>query len=227
MNEHFASAAPRARPWRYALGEFGLHLPGTAVGTYMVFFYADVLALPVALVALARGINSVYDGLNDPIFAYLSDRTRTRWGRRRPWLWAMLPLLLVAWVLFWAPPANLDQRALFLWFLGCLLLFETVNTICWVNYNALFPRLFVTEGQRVRANAVRRALGMTALAGAIALSPLLYGPLGFAGMGLIWAGLGGLAFLFFLLGLREDTGTSDKPRSHFVRNVWELSLIHI
>jgi GPH family glycoside/pentoside/hexuronide:cation symporter len=222
MNGHLTHETPRVRPLRYALGELGLHLPGMAVGTYMVFFYTDVLALPVAMVALARGINSVWDGINDPIFAHLSDRTRSRWGRRRPWLWSMLPLSLIAWVLFWAPPANLGHDALFLWFLGFLLLFETAATISWVNYNALFPRLFVTEAQRVRANAVRRALGMVALVGAVALSPLLYGPLGFAGMGLIWAGLGGLAFLVFLLGLRENAATAEETRSHFTRDVREL-----
>jgi GPH family glycoside/pentoside/hexuronide:cation symporter len=222
MNNHLTHETPRVRPLRYALGELGLHLPGMAVGTYMVFFYTDVLALPVAMVALARGINSVWDAINDPIFAHLSDRTRTRWGRRRPWLWAMLPLSLIAWVLFWAPPANIGHDALFLWFLAFLLLFETAATISWVNYNALFPRLFVSEAQRVRANAIRRALGMIALVGAVALSPLLYGPLGFAGMGLIWAGLGGLAFLLFLLGLREDVPTAEETRSHFARDVREL-----
>lgn len=222
MNDHLAHEVPRVRPLQFALGELGLHLPGMAMGTYMVFFYVDVLALPVAMVALARGINSIWDAINDPIFAHLSDRTRSRWGRRRPWLWLMLPLSLIAWVLFWAPPPNLGQGALFFWFLGFLLLFETVSTISWVNYNALFPRLFVTEAQRVRANAVRRALGMVALVGAVALSPLLYGPLGFAGMGLIWAGLGGLAFVLFLVGLREDPPTAGDTSSHLTRDVREL-----
>jgi GPH family glycoside/pentoside/hexuronide:cation symporter len=222
MENHLTHKTPRIRPLQYALGELGLHLPGMAVGTYMVFFYVDVLALPVVMVALARGINSVWDSINDPIFAHLSDRTRSRWGRRRPWLWSMLPLSLITWVLFWAPPSNLNHNTLFFWFLGSLLLFETVATISWVNYNALFPCLFVTEAQRVRASAVRGVLGMIALIGAIALSPLLYGSLGFAGMGLIWAGLGGLAFFLFLLGLREDAATVSETRSHLIRDVREL-----
>ncbi|WP_299025577.1 MFS transporter [uncultured Thermanaerothrix sp.] len=223
MNRDPLSPAPRANPWRYALGEFGLSLPGFAIGTYLVFFYSDVLALPVTLVAIARAINSVWDGFNDPIFAHLSDRTRTRWGRRRPWLWLVLPLNLIAWLALWAPPRQADVQTLFIWFLVFLLFSETVATISWVNYNALFPRLFTTEAQRVRANAIRKALGQVALIGGIALSPLLYSRWGFAGMGAVWAVIGSLAFLLFLLDFREDGETSSaEPMPNFLHNVWGL-----
>lgn len=217
MSQKTPSVLPRANPWRYALGEFGLSLPGFAIGTYLVFFYSDVLALPVTLVAIARAINSVWDGLNDPIFAHLSDRTRTRWGRRRPWLWVVLPLNLIAWLARWAPPRSLDAQALFAWFLVFLLFSETVATMSWVNYNALFPRLFTTEAQRVRANAIRKALGQVALIGGIALSPLLYSRWGFAGMGAVWAGIGSLAFLLFLLDFREE---QEVPVAEAVPNFW-------
>lgn len=212
----------RANPWRYALGEFGLSLPGFAIGTYLVFFYTDVLALPVTLVAVARAINSVWDGFNDPIFAHLSDRTRTRWGRRRPWLWLALPLNLMVWIALWMPPQRAGMDVLFIWFLVFLLASETVATLSWVNYNALFPRLFTSEAQRVRANAVRKALGQVALIGGIALSPLLYSRFGFAGMGAIWAGVGGLAFLLFLLDFREDAEALPETPPNFLQNIWDL-----
>ncbi|MCX8024129.1 MAG: MFS transporter [Thermanaerothrix sp.] len=223
MSQNSSLFAPRANPWRYALGEFGLSLPGFAIGTYLVFFYSDVLALPVTLVAIARAINSVWDGFNDPIFAHLSDRTRTRWGRRRPWLWLVLPLNLIAWLALWMPPQSVSPQALFVWFLVFLLFSETVATVSWVNYNALFPRLFTTEAQRVRANAIRKALGQVALIGGIALSPLLYSRWGFAGMGVVWASIGSLAFLLFLLDFREDgEATATEMAPNFWRNVWDL-----
>ncbi len=212
----------RANPWRYALAAFGLSLPGFAIGTYLVFFYTDVLALPVTLVAVARAINSVWDGFNDPIFAHLSDRTCTRWGRRRPWLWLALPLNLMVWIALWMPPRRAGMDVLFIWFLVFLLASETVATLSWVNYNALFPRLFTSEAQRVRANAVRKALGQVALIGGIALSPLLYSRFGFAGMGAIWAGVGGLAFLLFLLDFREDAESLPETPPNFLQNIWDL-----
>jgi len=212
----------RANPWRYALGEFGLSLPGFALGTYLLFYYTDVLGLPVALAATARAINSIWDGINDPIFAHLSDRTHTRWGRRRPWLWLVLPLNLIAWLAVWAAPASAGTNVLFIYFLTFLLFSETVATISWVNYNALFPRLFRDENQRVRANAVRKALGQVALVGGVALSPILYSRFGFFGMGLVWAILGSLAWLIFLLDFREDSASLPERRPDFLRAVREL-----
>ena len=196
-------------PFAYSLGEFGLGITGNVVGLLSLFFYADVMGLSASLAALARTINGVWDGINDPLFGYFSDRRRNQWGRK-PWLQVAFPIFLIANVLFWRPPDNLSQFELFLYFLTLLLLFETTATIGWVNYNSLFPDMFRGEQRRTRVNAIRKAIGVVALITGTAVAPILYDRLGFAAMGVIFSGIAAVALVTFLIVVREDHTRSDK-----------------
>lgn len=206
---------PPTPPLAYALGEFGLALPTHAVGTYLLFFYTDHLGLAVTWALLARSINTLWDTLNDPLLGYLSDRTRNPRGRRWPWLRVSLPLYVLVGLMLWTAPEDLEGIGLFAYFLLMLLLFESVATVAWVNHNALFPALFQQEGPRARANGLRKALGLVALLLAVALSPVLYGRLGFAGMGLAWAAVAALALWLYFSRLREPAWMASHPQAGF------------
>lgn len=190
-------------PVAYSLGELGLGIVGNVVGLLSLFFYADVMGLSASLSALARTINSVWDGVNDPIFGYLSDRRRKKWGRK-PWLTVAFPIFLIVNVFFWRPPENLSQAELFAYFLTLLTLFETTATIGWVNYNSLFPDIFRGEKRRTRVNAIRKAIGVVALIAGTAVAPILYDRLGFAAMGLIFTGIAAVALITFLIVVHEE-----------------------
>ncbi len=202
------------RPWLlYALWHLGTTIPGQAFATYLAFFYVDRLGLAASAFALARLIYALWDAVNDPLFGYLSDRTQTPWGRRRPWLLGGLVGLLLAFYLTFGPPEalGLSGEALFWYALGAILLFETFGAITWVNYSALFPELFQDLRARARANAWRQGLYFLGLAVGIALTPLVYGALGFGGMALLYALLGGALALPFLLALREEGAPRPRP----------------
>jgi len=189
----------------YALGALGLTLPGQTFGTYLAFYYLDHLGLAASAFALARLVFSVWDAVNDPLFGYLSDRTKTPWGRRRPWLFLGLPLLLLAFYLtFNVPGPFLQGPALFWYCLGAILFFETFAALTWVNHAALFPELFKGQGERARANAWRQGFYFLGLAVSIALTPLVYTAIGFSGMALLYGAIGGVLVLLFLLAIRED-----------------------
>ncbi|MBP6069091.1 MAG: MFS transporter [Anaerolineaceae bacterium] len=195
-------------PFAYSLGEFGLSIAGNVLGLLSLFFYTDVMGLSASLASLARTINAVWDGINDPIFGYLSDRNRYRWGRK-PWLLAATPLFLLANFFFWRPPANLSQPQLFSYYLTLLLLFETTATIGWVNYNSLFPDMFRGEKQRTKVNAIRKGIGVVALIVGTAAAPTLYGRLGFAAMGVIFTGIAAVALITFLIIVREERHSTE------------------
>ena len=166
----------------YALGGLGLTLPAQTFGTYLAFYYLDRLGMPTGAFALARLIFSVWDAVNDPLFGYLSDRTRTPWGRRRPWLFLSLPFLLLAFYLaFSVPEAFREGTRLFWYGLWAMLLFETFSALAWVNHAALFPELFQSREERARANAWRQGFYFLGLTASIALTPLVYAALGFPG----------------------------------------------
>lgn len=70
----------------YGLGNFASQLSWTMVSTYLSIFYTDVFGLGVGAVALLMLIAKVWDGINDPMMGTLMERTHTRWGRFRPYI---------------------------------------------------------------------------------------------------------------------------------------------
>ena len=91
-------------PIAYGLGSFGLEATYKVFVGYYLFFYVDGLGLAVTLAAIINVIYAIWDAVNDPLVGYLSDNTRSRWGRRRPWLLAGLPFYIVFLVLLYAVP---------------------------------------------------------------------------------------------------------------------------
>jgi GPH family glycoside/pentoside/hexuronide:cation symporter len=119
----------------------GVELMIPAFVAYYVFYYVDILGLAVRLLAIIKTIHAIWDAINDPIGGWLSDNTRSTWGRRRPWIITALPLLMVLLVLGYAVPAPFrGGTRLFLYALMITFLFETAATVVSVNYQALFPR---------------------------------------------------------------------------------------
>lgn len=188
----------------------------------MIFFYTDQIGLAASWVALARSINAVWDAINDPLFGYLSDRTRHSRGRRWPWLQFGLPLYVLCSLPLWWVPQGLPGFGLFIYFLVFLLLFEALASLVYLNFNALFPALYPNEDSRVRVNALRRASGLLGLLAATSLSPLLYTHLGFGGMSLIWAGLAGLCLWGFFSYLHEPGWTPPPAYAGFWVNLLDM-----
>jgi Na+/melibiose symporter-like transporter len=82
----------------------GLSGPLFIVQFYFLNFATDVLLLAPLSVGLLFAAGRVWDAISDPIVGTLSDRTRTRLGRRRPWMLAGIPLLMLSFVMIWSPP---------------------------------------------------------------------------------------------------------------------------
>ena len=186
---------------RYASGQLGLTLVSESFGTYLAFFYLERLGLSAALYALARTVYALWDAVNDPLFGHLSDRTKTPWGRRRPWLLLGVPLFLLAYLLvFWVPDWARSPAVLPYYFALAILLYETLATVVWTNHGALFPEMFRGLRERAEAAALKRGAELLGLILGIALAPMVYARVGFFGMALLFAGLALLAFWFFAPG---------------------------
>lgn len=198
-------------PSMYALGMFAMMIPTQAFSAFYSYFYVEKLGLGVGLATLARTIYLIWDAVNNPLFGYLSDNTRTRWGRRKPWIYAAIPLLMATFVMVFAVPDGLGGTALFVWFLTALILFEGVATVIWVNYGALFPELF--RGDRIRANAsaVQQAFQIAAILVASVLTPILFAKIGFGMMALAFALVFAVCMLLSTWSVRETAETVQEP----------------
>lgn len=199
-------------PVMYAFGMLAMMIPSQAFSSFYFYYYVDDLGLGIGLATLARTIYLIWDAVNQPMAGYLSDRTHTRLGRRRPWLLGAVPLFMIAFVLVFAVPQGLAGTGLFIWFLVALILFEAVATVIWVNYGALFPELFRGDRVRARASAVQQGFQIVALLIGTALTPVLFTALGYGGMSLVYAFVFAMLMLLCIRFIKEDEAASEAPR---------------
>ena len=86
----------------YGSGDFGFALTDTMIGVIYAIYLTDVVGLRPALAAAAVFIGRLSDWINDPIVGYITDRTRSRWGRRRPFLlFGFIPFAIFFSMLWW------------------------------------------------------------------------------------------------------------------------------
>ncbi len=195
-------------PYAFALGMFAMMVPSQAFSSFYSYYYVEKLGLGIGLATLARTIFLIWDAANNPIFGYWSDRTKTRMGRRRPWVIGAIPLFMLSFVLVFSPPGGLTENGLFVWFLLTLILYETIATVLWVNYGALFPELFRGDRIRAKASAVEQGYQIVALLIATAVTPLIYAALGFSTMAILYACVFGVCMSIWVLSVRERTDAS-------------------
>lgn len=100
----------------YGIGVLGTAIPTGLTVFYLLFFLDKVVGLSLTLAGAVLLIGRVWDAVNDPIIGWLSDRTRSRWGRRYPWLvLGALPLGFFTFMLWWVPPLQ-SETSLFIYY---------------------------------------------------------------------------------------------------------------
>ncbi|MET0813503.1 MAG: MFS transporter [Microbacterium sp.] len=210
-------------PSAYGLGYLAIMLLSTAFSLYYSFYYIDTLGLGVGMYALARSIYVFWDAAVQPISGYLSDRTRTRWGRRKPWIVSGIPLYALFFVLLYSVPGGIEGWGLFFWFLAFQLAFETAMAIISVNYLALFPELYPDPKRRARVSVIQQAFYIVALIAGTALTPILYDAIDFSGMALVYAVVFVVLMVISTLFVKENPAASvDAPLK--VREAFAVTL---
>ncbi|MFD2117387.1 MFS transporter [Paenibacillus yanchengensis] len=202
-------------PMMYAFGMLAMMIPSQAFSTYYLYYYSDILGMASGYILIARTVFLIWDAVNQPLFGYFSDRTKTTFGRRKPWLYIAVPLFMLTFIMVFSPPANLGEISLFVWFLVALILYEAVATIIWVNYGALFPELFRGDAVRTKASAVQQGFQIVALLIATAVSPMIFKDYGFGVMAVVYAILFALFMLLCLRYIQEDKEAMEAPQLKF------------
>lgn len=125
----------------YGLPVLALSTPFFLLQFFGLAFGTDVLGLPPARVGAILAAGRIWDALTDPLVGAWSDRTRSPWGRRRPWMLAVTPVVAASVILLWRPPAA--PSAATIWLVGFVLLFTTAFTGWVIPHHALGMELSV------------------------------------------------------------------------------------
>jgi GPH family glycoside/pentoside/hexuronide:cation symporter len=135
----------------WAMASFGGSLISGIYGSLLPIFYIDYLGL-VENAAIIYWIQVVYvlvNMFNDPIFGIVSDRSRSKKGRRIPFMRYTAPFLALTFVLIWfSPDSSSGEWAIFWWMVITTCLYDTAYTIIFLVYSALLPE--VTENEQER-----------------------------------------------------------------------------
>jgi GPH family glycoside/pentoside/hexuronide:cation symporter len=139
----------------YGSGDTGFSLTSTIIGAYFLIFLTDVVGLSPGTAAIVLFVGHTWDYVNDPIFGHLSDRTRTRWGRRRPYLlFGALPYALAFTLLWWRPPWQ-GTLALVAYYAVAYVAYEAAATLVYMPYFALTPELTSDYDERTSLTTYR------------------------------------------------------------------------
>jgi GPH family glycoside/pentoside/hexuronide:cation symporter len=164
------------------------------------------------MAAIINFTYAIWDAINDPLVGYLSDNTRTRWGRRKPWLLIALPFYVIVLVLVYAVPASFQHgNALFWYGLVMFFLFEAAYTIMSVNYDALFPELFQGYQERARASATYQGFCMVGELVGFAVPPFIYALYGYVPMAVIFAVIAAIFLFIAIMNNTEDPNEQKTP----------------
>lgn len=140
----------------YGVGQFAEGVENTALSIFGLFFYNQVLGLPASLAGLAFGISLVLDAVLDPLIGSLSDRVRSRYGRRHPFLFLAAIPLAASFVLVFCPPAGLGQSGLFAWLLGTIIAARVALSLYHIPHIALGSELSSDFDERTTVVAYRQ-----------------------------------------------------------------------
>lgn len=212
----------RFKSFNYAIGMFGTSIPINMLKTYAAIFYVDRLGLTTPQWASILFIYTFIDALDNPIYGFLSDRTRTKWGRRRPWLVIGTPLLVLGLIAFYNTPAFLGGQALYAYAMLFYILTGTLDSVINANYGALFPELFPDDASRAKANAMRQAFQLVAMIISIALTPLVTSLIGYGWTSVIYGILGGVVILYMSLTSKEKEVKPEEKKAELWHSLKSL-----
>lgn len=142
----------------YAAPGLGFGFMTLMVSTWYMKYATDVLGVPAATIGAILLLSRVWDAVADPVTGYLSDRTNTRFGRRRPWMAVGALPLALGFTLAWSPPAALPAPALPWWIGSAVLLFFTGLTLARMPHEALGAELSRDYHERNRVFGAKRAV---------------------------------------------------------------------
>jgi GPH family glycoside/pentoside/hexuronide:cation symporter len=201
----------------YSSASAGLNIMAISVSTWLLYFYSPPpdsgrhIYLPITLVGLLMTITSLWDAVIDPFIGHFSDVTRSRWGRRRPYILFAAPITAILLIFVFTPPGGNSTALNAIYFFVVITLFYTAYSLVGIPYDGTMPEMAQNPKDLVKLSTWKSILGILGvMVGALVAAPLFssMGPVAMAGI----VAVVGLATIWLaLLGIRETTRPIGEP----------------
>lgn len=217
----------------YGIGDFAMNIYWGGTSFFLLYWYTDVAGLPNEVAGFLFFVGSVWDAVTDPSMGLIAERTRTRWGRYRPYLlFGSVPLAASFVLLLWVPPFT--GMALTGTLIAAHMLFRTLYTVVGVPYSALSARLTHDSQERTRLAGFRMFAATT---GGLAISVSAF-PLvnwlgsgneqqGFFGLGIIAGVLAVIAHVVCFVHTREPDNNAPGEEEPVVRLTDVVAMVRV
>ena len=194
----------------YGAADTAFSLTSTIIGVYFAIYLTDVVGVDPKLAAIAFFIGKSWDYVNDPLIGYISDRTRTKWGRRRPFLlFGAIPYAL-AFVLLWTKCPFDSSFGIVAYYALAYVLYDTFASFVYMPYFALTPDLTSDYDERTSLTAFRMFFSIFASLIAFTVPQMITGALEpanagrFVIMAAVFAGVSAACLLWTFFGTKEN-----------------------
>jgi len=157
----------------YGTGDWGMASFNTLRMIFYAIFLTDVVGLDPRLASFGAFVGVIWDAVNDPLVGVWSDKLRTRWGRRRPFLlFFSIPYALAFLILWWAPPWE-NQILLMIHIMLAYALSDTLQTLVIVPFQALTPEMTSDYDERTSLASYRMFFNFLASLAAGVVAPMI------------------------------------------------------
>ena len=207
---------------KYGVGDFGMAVVTAMLQFSMLFYYTDIVGVRPGLAGTAMLVGKItWDLINDTLFGYLEDKTKARWGKRRPYLiFGALPFALSFWGVF-SIPQGLGDTAYFFLIIGSFILFDTFHTLTATAYSAMTAEITEDYNERTSLSTYRMVFSVIGYIAGAGVSGMLadifanaFGvsiAQGWSLVALTFGVLGGISMLIPGLFLKYEPAVESKP----------------
>lgn len=188
----------------YAVGDGGCNIIWSLVGSYLTFYYTDSVGISAAAVGTLMLLARVLDGISDLLMGSVIDRTKTRWGKARPWLLFSAPFMMIGLILLFSVPGNLPENGKLAYaYVTYIFLAVIVYTACNLSYVTLLS--LWTDDLQVRtvASSIRFFICILVMIASSYITNPLVSKIGWTSTSIIFGMVGMILILITFFGTRE------------------------
>jgi GPH family glycoside/pentoside/hexuronide:cation symporter len=206
-NIPLSNKLPKKTKFFYGIGDLGNAVVNSAIQFFLMKFYTDGALILPALAGNALLIGKIWDAINDPLFGWMTDKTKSRFGKRRVFMiFGAIPLAIAIALLWYVPAAN--RIWTFVWIALTFMLFDTVWTLTNVPYYSLTSELTDDYDERSSLTTYRMVMAVPAYLLGAAVTPAIVGLFalqrtGYAFIGILYGVIAAVALLISAAGFRE------------------------